>query len=149
MNQIPFPIASSRCQQSSDIVSGFYFEKWARKITARQVVTWVLLAQQNLDRYCFSISYRERRLRLIYYQLYILKTTWGLIIKKTFDMFLWTIWILFWIFVCVVVTALSCGFLNITRQTNRGILDIKIIFMKQTEHLLCNWESHEWKHPKG
>ena len=28
-------------------------------------------------------------------------------------------------FVCVVVTALSCGFLNIMRQTNGGILDIK------------------------
>ena len=25
--------AFSRCQQSLDIVSGFYFEKWARKIT--------------------------------------------------------------------------------------------------------------------
>ena len=34
-------------------------------------------------------------------------------------------------FVCVIVTTLSCGFLNITRQTNRGILDIKIIFMEQ------------------
>ena len=46
-------------------------------------------------------------------------------------------------FVHVVVTALSCGFLNITRQTNRGILDLKIIFMEQKEHLLCNWESRE------
>ena len=60
-----------------------------------------------------------------------------------FDMFLWTLRILFGIFVCVVVTALSCGFLNITRQTNGGILDIKIIFMEQKEHLLCNWESRE------
>ena len=34
-------------------------------------------------------------------------------------------------FVCVVVTALSCGFLNIMRQTNGGILDIKIIFTKK------------------
>ena len=51
-------------------------------------------------------------------------------------MFLWT-------FVCVVVTTLSCGFLNIMRQTNGGILDIKIIFMEQMEHLLCNWESRE------
>ena len=63
-------------------------------------------------------------------------------------MFLWTLWKLFGIFVCVVVTALSCGFLNITRQTNGGILDIKIIFMEQTEHLFCNWESRELKHPK-
>ena len=46
-------------------------------------------------------------------------------------------------FVCVVMTALSCEFLNITRQTNRGILDIKIIFMEQKEHLLCNWDSCE------
>ena len=51
-------------------------------------------------------------------------------------MFLWTLWILFGIYVCVVVTALSCGFLNITRQTNAGILGIKIIFMEQKEHLL-------------
>ena len=58
-------------------------------------------------------------------------------------MFLWTLRILFVIFVCAVVTALSCGFLNITRQTNGGILDIKIIFMEQKEHLLCNWESGE------
>ena len=50
-------------------------------------------------------------------------------------MFLWTLWILFGIFVCVVVAALYCGFLNITRQTNGGILDIKIIFMEQKEHL--------------
>ena len=27
-------------------------------------------------------------------------------------MFLWTLWKLFGIFICVVVTALSCGFLN-------------------------------------
>ena len=58
-----------------------------------------------------------------------------------FDMFLWTLWKLFGIFVCVVVTALSCGFLNITVQTNGGILGIKIIFMEQKENLLCNWES--------
>ena len=33
-------------------------------------------------------------------------------------MFLWTLWKLFGIFVYVFMTALSCGFLNITRQTN-------------------------------
>ena len=80
--QPDFPIASSRCQQSSDIVSGFYFEKWARTITLRQVVTWVLPAQQNLDSHCFPLSYCERHLWLIYYQLYILTTTWGLILKN-------------------------------------------------------------------
>ena len=58
-------------------------------------------------------------------------------------MFLWTLWILFGIYVCVVVTTLSCGFLIITRQTNVGILGIKIIFMEQKEYLLCNWESRE------
>ena len=63
-------------------------------------------------------------------------------------MFLWTLRILFGIFVCDVVTARACGFLNITRQTNGGILDIKIIFMEQKEHLLCNWESRECKHLK-
>ena len=63
-------------------------------------------------------------------------------------MFLWTLRILFGIFVCDVVTARACGFLNITRQTNGGILDIKINFMEQKEHLLCNWESRECKHPK-
>ena len=46
-------------------------------------------------------------------------------------------------FVCVVMTGLSCEFLNITRQTNGGILGIEIIFMEQKEHLLCNWESRE------
>ena len=55
-------------------------------------------------------------------------------------MFLWTLCRLFGTSVCVVVTALSCGFLNITRQTNGDVLDIKIVFM---EHLLCNWESRE------
>ena len=34
------------------------------------------------------------------------------------------------------------------RQPNGGILDIKIIFMEQKEHLLCNWESRECKHLK-
>ena len=63
-------------------------------------------------------------------------------------MFLWTLWILFGISVCDVVTARACGFLDITHQTNGGILDIKIIFMKQKEHLLCNWEPRECKHPK-
>ena len=58
-------------------------------------------------------------------------------------MFLWTLWKLFGIFVSVVVTALSCGFLNITCLTNGGILDTKIIFMEQNKHLLCNWESLE------
>ena len=36
----------------------------------------------SFDRYCFSLSYCKRHLRLIYYWLYILKTTWGLIIKN-------------------------------------------------------------------
>ena len=63
-------------------------------------------------------------------------------------MFLRPLRILFGIFVCDVVTARACGFLNITRQTNGGILDIKTIFMEQKEHLLCNWESRECKHPK-
>ena len=61
-------------------------------------------------------------------------------------MFLRTLRILFGIFVCLVVTARACGFLNITRQPNGGILGIKIIFMEQKEHL-CNWESRD-KHLK-
>ena len=63
-------------------------------------------------------------------------------------MFLWTLRILFGSFVSDGVTARACGFLNITRQTNGGILDMKIIFMEQKEHILCNWESCECKHPK-
>ena len=63
-------------------------------------------------------------------------------------MFLRTLRILFGIFVCSVVTARACGFLNIPRQLNGGVLDIKSIFMEQQEHLLCNWESRECKHPK-
>ena len=63
-------------------------------------------------------------------------------------MFLWTLWILFGIFACGVMTTRAYGFLNITRQTNGGILHIKIIFMEQKEHLLCNSESRECKHPK-
>ena len=55
-----------------------------------------------------------------------------------FDMFLWTLQILFGILICFVVTALPCGFLNITRQTNGGILDLKIIFLEQKEHFMCN-----------
>ena len=62
-------------------------------------------------------------------------------IIKNFDMFLWTLRILFGI--CLRCRdPVSFGFLNITRQTN-GILDIKIIFMEQKEHLLCNWVSRE------
>jgi hypothetical protein len=63
-------------------------------------------------------------------------------------MFLQTLRILFGIFFWPIVTARACGFLNITRQPNVGILDIKIIFMEQKEHLLCNWESRECKHLK-
>ena len=63
-------------------------------------------------------------------------------------MFLRTLWMPFGIFNCPVVTARACGFLNKTRQPNGGILYIKIIFMEQKEHLLCNWESRECKHPK-
>ena len=51
-----------------------------------------------------------------------------------FDMFLQTLRILFGIFICPVVTARASGFLNVTRQPNGGILDIKIIFMEQKEH---------------
>ena len=63
-------------------------------------------------------------------------------------MFLRTLRILFRIFVCDVATARVCEFLNITRQTNGGILDKKMIFMEQKEQLLCNWESRECKHPE-
>jgi hypothetical protein len=49
-----------------------------------------------------SIIYCKNKVRIYY--------------KKTFDMFLQTLQILFGIFVCDVVTARSCGFLNITRQ---------------------------------
>ena len=69
-------------------------------------------------------------------------------IIKTCDMFLQTLRILFGIFVCAVVTARACGFLNKTRQANGGILDIKIIFMVQKENVLCNWESRGCKHSK-
>jgi hypothetical protein len=39
----------------------------------------------------------------------------------------------------------DCSFLWISEHnaTNVGILCIKIIFMEQKEHLLCNWESRE------
>ena len=63
-------------------------------------------------------------------------------------MILQTLRILFGIFVCDVVTARVYGFLNIMRQTNGGILDIKIIFMEQKENLLRKWESRDCKHPK-
>ena len=63
-------------------------------------------------------------------------------------MFLRTLRILFGIFVCDVVTARAIEFLNKTRQLNGGILDIKIIFVKQKEHLRCNWESRGCKHLK-
>ena len=42
-------------------------------------------------------------------------------------MFLQTLWILFGIFVCDVVTARACGFLNITRQPR--YFGYKIIFI--------------------
>ena len=61
-------------------------------------------------------------------------------------MFLQTLRILFGIIICPVVTARACKLLNKTRQPNGGILDIKIIFIEQKEHL-CNWESRECKHP--
>ena len=80
---------------------------------------------------------------ILYYRLYIWKTTRGLIIKN-FDMFLWTLCKLFGIFVRVVATAISCGFLNITRQTNGGILDQKIIFMEQK---LLNCAPTHWEPP--
>ena len=63
-------------------------------------------------------------------------------------MFLRTLRILFGIFVCPVVTARACELLNKTRHPSGGILDVNIIFMEQKEHVLCNWESCECKHPK-
>ena len=72
INQIPFPRASSRCQQSLEIVSGFYFEKWVRKITLRLVFALILLAEQSLGSHCLSLSYWKRHSQLIYYRLYIL-----------------------------------------------------------------------------
>ena len=135
-------MASTWCEQSLDIVSVFYSEKWVRTITSRQ---WMAGCQQSFasatawSRHFLSLSPIEKAtVRVKYYQLFIVKTTWGLIIKNIWHVsmnFTDTIW----------------NFRLPRRdqmEVNGGILDIKIIFMEQKEHLLCNWESRECKHPK-
>ena len=76
-----------------------------------------------------------------------LKTTWGMIIKNAWHVsvdIMKTIWNF----------RLHCrdrSFLWISEHnaTNKDqYFGIKIIFTEQKEHLLCNWESREWKHPK-
>ena len=89
-------MASTWCEQSLDIVSGFYFEKWARTITSHQ---WMAGCQQSFacttawSRHFLSIE--KATVRLKYYRLFIVKTTWGLIIKKVWHVstnFTDTIW---------------------------------------------------------
>ena len=143
-------MASPWCEQSLD---SFRLLSWkmSEKDHIASLYCWVSAAfcMRNSLEQTFSLSLLLKKLqsRLKYYLLYIVKTTRGLILKKTFDMFLQTLRILFGIFVCLVVTARACWFLNIPPYGWRVILNIKIIFMEQQEHL-CNWESRECKHPK-
>ena len=75
------------------------------------------------------------------------KTTWGLIIKIVWHVSV-DIMETFWNF------RLRChdrSFLWISEHNapnKRRYLDIKNIFKEQKEHLLSNWQSREWKHPK-
>ena len=96
-----------------------------------------------------SLLVKSQLSRLIYYQIDIWKTPWGMIIKNVCD-------------VSVDIMDLICNFFrrcrdryfrwisqhNVTNKRRWGILGIKIIFMEQKEHLLSNWESREWKHQK-
>ena len=96
----------------------------SEKDNIASVDRWVFVSPSPTEKETVAVDI----LSLIYF-----KNNLRIDYKKRLDMFLWTIRILFGIFVCDVVTARACGFLNITRQTNGGILGIKIIFMEQKE----------------
>ena len=138
-------MASSRCEQSLDIFR-LLFTKMSEKDHIASLYGWVTAAQKFWAS-IFSLSLKKLHSRLIHYRIYIVKTTWGLIIKNVWHVstnITDTIW-------NVRLRCRDRSSLLISehkRQPNGGILDIKIIFIEQKEHLLCNWESRECKHPK-
>ena len=107
-----------------------------------------LLMRAALERHLFFLSCIEKAaVRLKYYRLFIVKTTWGLIIKNVWHVstnFPDTIWN----FRLPVVTCTSLWITKQNAPTKWRFLDIKRIFMEQNKHLLCNWESRECKHTK-
>ena len=120
------------------------FWKMSEKDHIASVDGWVpveFCMRQQLGADLFSLSTIEKAtVRLKCYQLFIVKTTWGLIIKNV-----WHVSTNFTLFEMFVMTSLWITEQNV--PTKWRFLDIKIIFMKQNKHLLCNWESHECKHP--
>ena len=104
------------------------FWKMSEKEPIASVDGWVpaafCLRQQSGQTFSLSLSYWRsyclvEKLSIIY-----CKNNLRIDSKKRLT-FLRTLRILFGIFVCPVVTARACGFLNIMCQPNGGILDIK------------------------
>ena len=124
------------------------FWKMSEKDHNASLYDWVPAAfcMHNSLEQPFSLSLLLKKLhsRLIYYRLHIVKTTCKKLLKcfyKHYGYYLEFSSAMSWPLEPV-------DFLYITSQTNGGILDIKIIFMEQKEHLLYDWESRECKHPK-
>ena len=102
--------------------------------------------RQQLGADIFS-PIEKATVRLKYYRLFIVKTTWGLIIKNVWHVstnFTDTIWK----FLLPRRDHSSLWITEHNSPTKWRYFGYKIIFMEQKEHLLCNWESREYKHPK-
>ena len=133
-------MSSTRCEQSLDSFR-LLFWKMSENDHITLVDSWVspdLCMREPLERDLFSLSSIENAtVRLKYYRLFIVKTTWGLIIKNVWNVstiFTDTIWNLH-------LPVVTCTSLWITQQnapTKWRFLDIKIIFIEQkTKNIYC------------
>ena len=136
-------MASTWCEQSLDIVSGFNSEKWARTITSRQ---WMVGCQQS---FACATAWSRHFLSLSLWKSYSpveILSNRGLIIKNVWHVstnFTDTIWN----FRLPRRDRSSLWISEHNAPTKLRYFGYKIIFMEQKEHLLCNCES-ECKHPK-
>ena len=136
-------------------VFGHSFRLLFRKMSEKDHITsvdgWVpaVFCMRNSLEQTFSLSLLFKKLQspLKYYRLNIVKTTWRLIIKIVWHVpmnFTDTIWN----FRLPRRDRSSLWISKHNAPTKWRFLDLKINFMEQKEHLLCNWESREYKHPK-
>ena len=143
---------STRCQQSLEIVSGLYSDKWGSKSCLNE---WTLLCHRAFScarpervPFLFTFYIDNVIVRLKYYRLFRLKTTWGLNINMAWHVsvnFTDTIWIFF---VCLLWLRLSQWITEENLRTKQRFLEIKRDIIEQKEHLLNKWMSSECKHMK-
>ena len=128
-------MASTRCQQSSEIVSGLCSEKWESKTTLNE---WTLQCPR-----AFSCARLRARLSCLPFILTTLLSGWNIIYYNSTN-FTDTIGFL----VCLLWLRMSLWITEQNAWTKRRFLDMKRDFIKQNKHLLSKWMSSECNHMK-